>query len=68
MKQDYRNVKSTTNAMPSFKRFRNASTTVAGIESMPAFARGNFARIACTSKMPPCLPPGIWSSLLDKVS
>jgi|GEM_PF-3645085 len=47
---------------------RNAATTVAGIESMPAFARGNFARIACTSKMPPCLPPGIWSSLLDKVS
>jgi len=26
--------------MPSFKRFRNAVTTVAGIESMPAFAKG----------------------------
>ncbi|WP_408488082.1 DDE-type integrase/transposase/recombinase [Paraburkholderia strydomiana] len=41
-KQDHRNVKYRTNAMPSFKRFRNAATTVAGIELMHRIRKGRF--------------------------
>jgi transposase-like protein len=68
IKQDHRNVKSRTNAMPSFKRFRNAATTVAGIELMHRIRKGQSRPNCLYLKDTPCLPPGIWSSLLNKVS
>jgi putative transposase len=42
IEQDHRNVKSRTNAMIGFKRFRNAATTVAGIELMHRIGKGQF--------------------------
>ena len=42
IEQDHRNVKSGTNAMLGFKRFRNAATTVVGIELMHRIRKGRF--------------------------
>jgi transposase-like protein len=42
IEQDHRNVKSRTNAMLGFKRFRNAVTIVAGIELMHRIRKGQF--------------------------
>jgi len=41
-KQDHRNVKSRTNVMLGFKRFRSAATTISGIELMHRIRKGQF--------------------------
>jgi transposase-like protein len=45
VEQDHRNIKSRTNVMLGFKRFRSAATTIAGIELMQA-TRCGFSEAA----------------------
>ncbi|MFM0202592.1 DDE-type integrase/transposase/recombinase [Paraburkholderia fungorum] len=40
IEQDHRNIKSRTNVMPRFKRFRCAKTTISGIELMHRICKG----------------------------
>ena len=40
--QDHRNIKSRTNVMLGFKRFRSAATTISGIELMHRIRKGQF--------------------------
>jgi transposase-like protein len=40
--QDHQNIKSRTNVMLSFKRFRNVATTISGIELMRRIREGQF--------------------------
>jgi transposase-like protein len=42
IEQDHRNIKSRTKVMLGFKRFRNAATTIAGIELMHRIRKGQF--------------------------
>jgi transposase-like protein len=42
IEQDHRKVKSRTNVMLSFKRFRGAATTISGIELMHRIRKGHF--------------------------
>jgi transposase-like protein len=42
IEQDHRNIKSRTNVMLGFKRFRSAATTIAGIELMHHIRKGQF--------------------------
>jgi len=47
IEQDHRNIKSRTNVMLGFKRFRNAMTTISGIELMHRIRKGqiNFSML-----------------------
>ncbi|KVP83817.1 integrase [Burkholderia ubonensis] len=42
IEQDHRNIKSRTNVMLGFKRFRNAAITISGIELMHRIRKGQF--------------------------
>jgi len=42
IEQEHRNIKSRTNAMLGFKRFRSAATTIAGIDLMHRILKGQF--------------------------
>jgi len=42
IEQDHRNIKSRTNVMLGFKRFRNAATTISGIELMHRIRKDQF--------------------------
>ncbi|MFM0169782.1 IS6 family transposase [Paraburkholderia sediminicola] len=42
IEQDHRHIKSRTNVMPGFKRFRSAATTIAGIELTHRIHKGQF--------------------------
>ena len=42
IEQDHRHIKSRTNVMPGFKRFRSASTTISGIEMTHRIRKGQF--------------------------
>jgi len=42
IEQDHRHIKSRTNVMLGFKRFRNAAITLAGIELMHRIRKGQF--------------------------
>ena len=42
IEQDHRNIKSRTNAMQGFKRFRPAAVTIAGIELAHRIRKGQF--------------------------
>ena len=42
IEQDHRNIKSRTNAMLGFKRFRSAAITISGIELMHRIRKGQF--------------------------
>ena len=42
IEQDHRNIKSRTKVMLGFKRFRNAATTISGIELMHRIRKGQF--------------------------
>ena len=42
IEQDHRNIKSRTNVMLGFKRFRSAVTTISGIELMHRIRKGQF--------------------------
>jgi transposase-like protein len=42
IEQDHRNIKSRTNVMLGFKRFRSAATTISGIELIHGIRKGQF--------------------------
>ena len=42
IEQDHRNIKSRTNVMLGFKRFRSAAITISGIELMHRIRKGQF--------------------------
>lgn len=42
IEQDHRNVKSRTDVMPGFKRFRSAAITISGIESLHRIRKGQL--------------------------
>jgi transposase-like protein len=50
IEQDHRNVKSRTNVMLGFKRFRNAAITLAGIELMHRIRKGQFNLVKLSLK------------------
>ncbi|NML98546.1 IS6 family transposase [Paraburkholderia sp. RP-4-7] len=62
IEQDHRNVKSRTNAMLGFKRFRNAATTVAGIELMHRIRKGQFRLNGLYLK--DTTMPAVWNAVL----
>ncbi|MFM0722056.1 DDE-type integrase/transposase/recombinase, partial [Paraburkholderia strydomiana] len=62
IEQDHRNIKSRTNAMLGFKRFRYAHTTISGIELMHRIRQSQFNLRALG------LPSGILSYSINKAS
>jgi transposase-like protein len=65
IEQDYRYIKSITNVMLGFKRFRSAATTISGIELMHRIRKGSSTSSSRTSLRP---PSGMLSCSIDKVS
>jgi transposase-like protein len=60
--QDHRNVKSRTNVMLGFKRFRNAAITLAGIELMHRIRKGQFNLVELSLK--DTAAPAVWNAAL----
>lgn len=62
IEQDLRHIKSRTNVMLGFKRFRNATTTLAGIDLMQRIRQGlfNLARL----RLEVTTASAIWNSVL----
>jgi transposase-like protein len=63
IEQDHRNVKSRTNVMLGFKRFRNAAITLAGIELMHRIRKGQFNLIKPSLK--DTAAPAVWNAVLS---
>ena len=55
IEQDHRHIKSRTNVMLGFKRFRSAATTISGIELTHRIRKGSSTSRSSSSRMP--LPP-----------
>ena len=62
IEQDHRNIKSRTKAMLGFKRFRNAATTISGIELMHRIRKGQFDFSAIGLK--DTAAPAVWNAVL----
>ncbi|MFM0150877.1 IS6 family transposase, partial [Paraburkholderia sp. RL18-085-BIA-A] len=62
IEQDHRNVKSRTNVMLGFKRFRNAAITLAGIELMHRIRKGQFNLVKLSLK--DTAAPAVWNAVL----
>ncbi len=62
IEQDHRNVKSRTNVMLGFKRFRNAAITLAGIEFMHRICKGHFNLVKPSLK--DTAAPAVWDAIL----
>jgi DDE domain len=62
VEQDHRNIKSRTNVMLGFKRFRSAATTIAGIELMQRIRKGQFNLSIPGPK--DAVVPAVWNSVL----
>src|SRR5579864_489258 len=62
IEQDHRNIKSRTNVMLGFKRFRSAATTISGIELMHRIRKGQFDFSALRLKE--TAAPAVWNSVL----
>lgn len=62
VEQDHRNIKSRTNVMLGFKRFRSAATTISGIELMHRIRKGQFnlAKLGLNE----ATTPHIWNAVL----
>jgi transposase-like protein len=63
IEQDHRNVKSRTNVMLGFKRFRNAAITLAGIELMHRIRKGQFNLVKLSLK--DTAAPAVWNAALS---
>ena len=63
IEQDHRNVKSRTNVMLGFKRFRNAAITLAGIELMHRIRKGQFNLLKLSLK--DTAAPAVWNAVLS---
>ena len=62
IEQDHRNIKSRTQVMLGFKRFRNAATTIAGIELMHRIRKGQFD--LCALGLKDTGAPSVWNAAL----
>lgn len=62
IEQDHRNIKSRTNVMLGFKRFRSAAITISGIELMHRIRKGQFA--LCALGLKDTAAPSVWSAVL----
>ncbi len=60
--QDHRNIKSRTNVMLGFKRFRCAKTTISGIELMHRIRKGQFN--LRTLGLKDTAAPAVWNAIL----
>ena len=63
IEQDHRNIKSRINAMPGFKRFRNAAVTISGIELMNRIRKGPFNLTKLRLKE--ATAPAVWMAVLS---
>src|SRR5258707_15412933 len=68
IEQDHRNIKSRTNVMLGFKRFRSAAATISGIELMHRIRKGSSTSALSGSRTPQRPPSGMLSFSIDKVS
>ncbi|WP_341318603.1 IS6 family transposase [Paraburkholderia sp. IMGN_8] len=62
IEQDHRHIKSRTNVMLGFKRFRSAATTISGIELMHRFRKGQFDLAALA--LEDIAAPSVWNFVL----
>ena len=62
IEQDHRNIKSITNVMLGLKRFRGASTTIAGIELMHRIRKGQFN--LSIPGLKDATAPALWNAVL----
>ena len=62
IEQDHRNIKSRTNVMLGFKRFRSAATTISGIELMHRIRKGQFD--LCALGLKDTAAPSVWNAVL----
>src|ERR1700756_2342771 len=62
IEQDHRNIKSRTNVMLGFKRFRSAATTISGIELMHRIRKGQFD--LCALGLKDTSAPTVWNAVL----
>jgi len=63
IEQDHRHIKSRTNVMLGFKRFRSAATTISGIELTHRIRKGQFDLTDLGLKG--ATAPAIWNSALS---
>ena len=63
IEQDHRNIKSRTNVMLGFKRFRTASLTLAGIELMHRIRKGQFSLAGLHFRN--STTPEVWNTVLS---
>ena len=63
IEQDHRNIKSRTNVMLGFKRFRNAAATISGIELMHRIRKGQFNLSMLGLK--DTAAPAVWNAVLS---
>jgi transposase-like protein len=63
IEQDHRNVKSRTNVMLGFKRFRNAAITLAGIELMHRIRKAQFNLVKLSLK--DTAASAVWNAVLS---
>jgi transposase-like protein len=63
IEQDHRNIKSRTNVMSGFKRFRSAATTISGIELMHRIRKGQFD--LCNLGLKNATAPFVWNAVLS---
>ncbi|WP_423227101.1 IS6 family transposase [Paraburkholderia hospita] len=63
IEQDHRNIKSRTNVMLGFKRFRSAATTISGIELMHRIRKGQFDLAKLGLK--DTAAPAVWNAVLS---
>jgi transposase-like protein len=62
IEQDHPNIKSRTNVILGFKRFRSAATTISGIELMHRICKGQFN--LRTLGLKDTAAPAVWNSVL----
>jgi len=62
IEQDHRNIKSRTNVMLGFKRFRSAATTISGVELMHRIRKGQFDLSALALEDTAAL--SVWNAVL----
>lgn len=62
IEQDHRNIKSRTNVMLGFRRFRSAANTLAGIELMQRIRNGQFNLAKLGLKH--SAAPEVWNAVL----
>jgi DDE domain len=63
IEQDHRHIKSRTNVMLGFKRFRSATTTISGIELMHRIREGQFDLTKLGLKE--AAAPAVWNATLS---